>query len=178
MHTKQSRSGAFRRCLLVLPALIVGLSLVVPAAASAQTTVPFQASVNAINQKPMSCPQGICGSANIAGYGAATWTADVTSVTSVSSECLSYTATTTFTLASDGSKLVLDENGLGCGPGNSLNTPTPKAFGVPLDINGSWTVDTADSTGQFNGLTGNGTDTLSQNGARHNGTYSGTLLGP
>lgn len=171
------RPGAVTRYLMLLPALIFALSLAFTPTASAQTAVPFRAKVNGIRPKPKPpCPTtAFCGTASIAGYGAATWTFDPTPTMTVSSACFAYTAETTFRLLSDGSTLVLNENALACAPGNSV--APPQSFGDPLySKNSSWTVEAA--TGQFSGLTGVGTDTLRTDGARASGTYSGTLLNP
>jgi hypothetical protein len=113
-----------------------------------------------------------CGSANIAGYGSATWTLNVISPPP-SSECFKYESTTTFVLPNDGGKLVLDENGLACTPGNSLSAPL-HAFGGPIYAkNSTWTVESA--TGTFSRLAGGaGTDSLHAAGARTFGTYSAT----
>jgi hypothetical protein len=130
------------------------------------------------------CSNGayICGTANIAGYGAATWNFYVTGNTNVVSPCGStYTATTDFTLVSDpSSTLVLDESGSLCGLGHDgaayrgyFNNGS-KAYGHPFAIVGSWTVDLA-STGQFGGLAGSGTDRVNVAGAHFAGSYSGTL---
>lgn len=176
MYTKHSGLRAMTRYLILLPALVAGLSLGFSAAASAQTAVPFQASVNGIHPKPKPpCPTtAFCGSANIAGYGAATWTLDFTITGAVSSACFGYTATTAFQLLSDNSTLVLNENALACAPGNSV--APPQSFGVPLySKNSTWTV--AAASGQFSGMTGEGTDALRTDGARAYGTYTGTLLG-
>jgi hypothetical protein len=68
------------------------------------------------------CADGayLCGTATIAGYGAATWNLYVTGLTGVvSPRGSTYTATTYFTLASDpDSTLVLDEGGDFCGLGH------------------------------------------------------------
>src|SRR5262245_21644009 len=175
-------SRTLRRLTLTIgmPALIVALSLGFTGAASAQT--PFQATVKATEPLPKPpCPNGAfaCGTANLAGYGAASWNWTVTSLTPVVSSCDStYTATVEFTLASDpGSTLVLDESGNLCAPGKDgagFWKEGPKAFGHPFTIVGSWTVDPA-STGQFFGLTGSGSDLVDTAGANIAGSYSGTL---
>lgn len=163
---------------------VVGaLSLAFAGPASAQT--PFQASVTSTRTLPAGpCSNGafICGTANIAGYGAASWDLYVTGFTSIPSPCGStYTATTDFTLASDpGSTLVLDEGGSLCGLGHDgaayrgYFAEGSKAFGHPFAFVGSWTVDPA-STGQFFGLAGSGTDLVNVEGAQAAGSYSGAL---
>jgi hypothetical protein len=110
-----------RAPILALSALLVALSLAFTRTASAQTS--FQASATWAGTRPAGrCSNGayICGTANIADYGAATWNFYTTSGTGVFSPCGStYTATTYFTLVSDpGSTLVLDESGSLCGLGH------------------------------------------------------------
>jgi hypothetical protein len=175
-----SRSRSIARRLMLVSALVVALSLAFTGAASAQT--PFQATVKATQTLPAGpCSNGAyaCGTANLAGYGAASWNFYVTSATAVPTSCgSSYTATTEFTLASDpGSTLVLDESGPLCGPGKDAAgyfKESPKAYGHPFTIVGSWTVDPT-STGQFFGLTGSGSDLVNVAGANVAGSYSGTL---
>lgn len=185
-YTLKARS--VMRPLVLLPALVVGLSLAFTGAASAQT-VPFQASVNDItpiggppSARSWPCPTiYYCGSASIAGYGAAFWSFDVPpgypQPKPEGSDCFSYTGTSTFTLLSDpASTLVLSEqNFVFCHPGNSGNPPGWQyAVGHPGRGNGNWTVQTG--TGQFSGLTGgSGTDTLRTNGALLEIAWSGTV---
>jgi hypothetical protein len=149
------------------------LSLAFTGVASAQA--PFQADVTFTRTLPAGpCSNGafICGRANIAGYGAASWNLYVTGFTSIPSPCGStYTATTDFTLASDpGSTLVLDEAGSLCGLGpdgaayRGYFAEGSKAFGHPFAFVGNWNVDPA-STGQFFGLGGSGTDLVNVAGA-------------
>jgi len=175
---------------MVLPAIAVALSAAFTGVASAQTL--FQASVSATGVRgggpvlSSGCSNGAfyCGTANIAGYGAASWNLYVTGLTIVPTSCGSlYTATTDFTLASDGSTLEVDESGYICGPGLNANGYFKEggipggipAYGHPNYPNGTWVVDTAHSTGQFAGLGGSGTDVLQAAGAHAAGTYSGTL---
>jgi len=171
------------------------LSSAFAAAAAAQTT-SFQASVTAKGARGAGTGQGTkpstgcangaytCGTANIAGHGAASWNLYITSNTNVETSCGStYTAITYFTLASDpSSTLVIDESGNLCGPGLNANgyfKEDPNASGHPFTALGTWTIDTTDSTGQFAGLLGGpdtgGTDTLQFDGAHIAGSYSGTL---
>src|SRR3954447_11322972 len=183
-YTLKARS--VMRALVLLPALVVGLSLAFTGAASA-LTVPFQASVNDItpigppSARSWPCPTiYYCGSASIAGYGAAFWSFDESPnvpPTPVGSDCFSLTGTSTFTLLSDlPSTLVLsEENFVFCHPGNSGNTPGWQyAVGHPGRGHGNWTVQTG--TGQFSGLAGgSGTDTLRTNGALLEVAWSGTV---
>lgn len=169
--------------MLALSALLAALGLAFTGTASAQTS--FQASGTSTFTRPAGpCANGayLCGTANIAGYGAATWNFYTTNSTSVVSPCgSSYTATTDFTLVSDpNSTLVLDEGGSLCGLGHDgaayrgYFNEGSKAYGFPFEIVGSWTVDPA-STGQFAGLTGSGTDLVHVAGAHAASSYSGTL---
>ena len=174
------KPGAVTRHLILLPALAVAVSRAFTGAASAQTA--FQADVTATDTLPAGpCPTGafFCGTADIAGYGAATWDLFVTSVTFSPTSCgTTYTAITDFTLASDGSTLAVTESGPVCLPGKDAAgyfSEGPKAFGHPDFPNGTWTVDTAGSTGQFTGLSGSGTDALHAAGAHASGSYTGTL---
>jgi hypothetical protein len=180
-YTLKARSVTAR--VILLPALVVALSLALTGAASAQT--PLQATVTFTGTVPAGpCSNGayFCGTANIAGYGAASWNEYVTSNTNVVSPCGStYTATTYFTLVSHpGSTLVLDEGGFLCGLGHDGAAyrgyfyEGSKGFGHPFEVEGSWTVDSA-STGQFLGLAGSGTDLVHVAGAHSAGSYSGTL---
>ena len=176
--------------LLAIGAVAV-FSFAFTGAASAQTT-SFQASVSATlvrgggTVSSAGCANGAysCGTANIAGYGAASWNLYTVGGTTVQSSCGStYTAATYFTLASDpNSTLVIDESGNLCGPGldgNGYFDEPATAYGHPFTALGTWTIDTTDSTGQFAGLLGGpgtgGTDTLHFVGAHTAGTYNGTL---
>ncbi|HEY2656367.1 MAG TPA: hypothetical protein VGI55_11300, partial [Solirubrobacteraceae bacterium] len=154
---------AIPRALLVIGAVAL-LGFAFTGAASAQTT-SFQANVTATMLRgggtvsSAGCSNGAysCGTANIAGYGAASWNLYATSATAVVSSCDStYTATTYFTLASDPtSTLVIDESGYDCVPGldgNGYFAENPDAWGHPFINFGTWTIDTTDSTGQFAGL--------------------------
>jgi hypothetical protein len=177
MHTN-SRTPARRsiaRPLLLLPALVVGLSLAVAGGASAQAG--FQATVKDHRPKPKPCANGdfICGSATT-NYGDATWTFNPTTETPPppGASCGSYTATVTFALGdASSSTLVLDENGTVCGPpGNSLFAPGQQhSYGNPFYLTGSWIVETA--TGTFGSIAvgSGGTDTVHLAGSHASGTY-------
>jgi hypothetical protein len=190
---RRAMPGARRarpRALLAIGAVAL-LGLALTGAASAQTTT-FRASVTATNTRGQGtapsegCANAAneCGTANIAGYGAASWNFYVTGDKVVASSCGStYTATTYFTLASDpSSTLVINESGILCAPGldgNGYFKEGTKASGYPFTALGTWTIDTSLSTGQFAGLLGGpgvgGTDTLHFGGAHVAGSYSGTL---
>jgi hypothetical protein len=194
MNARKNRwkCGALARSVMLLPALVVGIGLAFAGAASAQTT--FQADVTAKSTKPSGgCSNGAfsCGTANIAGYGAGSWDLFLAGNTNVPTSCGStYTAVTYFTLATDGSTLALDEGGYLCAPGmngNGYFKEGLKAWGYPYTALGTWTIDTADSSGVFGNLQGCGTDpntqqpipcgtdTLYYAGAQATGSYSGTL---
>lgn len=168
---------------MLVAAVAAFLSLAFAGRASAQT--PLQAEVAATVTLPSGgCANGAfaCGTANLAGYGPATWTFFPSEVTAVATPCgSSYAATTEFTLASDpSSTLMLDESGSLCGLGpngaayRGYFAEPPQAYGHPFAIVGNWTVDPI-STGQFSGLTGSGTDLIKVAGAHDAGIYTGTL---
>ena len=173
-----SRSRLIAGRLMLVSALALALSLAFAGAASAQTA--FQANV-AGTGTPRGCSNGatLCGTANIAGHSTANWNWFVTGVTPVQTSCgTTYTATVDFTLASDGSTLALNEGGYICAPGKDaigFFAEGPMALGHPNYPHGTWTVDTADSTGQFAGLGGSGTDDLQSAGGQVSGSYIGTL---
>ena len=177
MHAN-SRTSTWRltaRRFLLLPALIVGLTLAVAAAASAQAG-SFQATVKGNNPKPKPCPTGayVCGNATT-NYGDANWTFDPTGETPPppGASCGSVEATVTFALGDVGSStLVLDESDTICGPGNSIWAPGQMhSNGNPFYLAGSWTVETA--TGEFASIPAGttGADALHIAGAHSSGTY-------
>jgi hypothetical protein len=168
---------------MLISALAVALTFPFTGVASAQT--PFQANVSSTQTLPAGpCSNGAysCGTADLGGYGVASWNFYVTGATAAPTACgSSYTAKTEFTLASDPvSTLVLDEGGSLCGLGHDgaayrgYFAERSQAYGHPFAIVGSWTVDSA-STGDFVGLAGSGTDLVNIAGAHFAGSYSGTL---
>jgi hypothetical protein len=146
------KAHSFTWPLVLLPALVVGLSLAFTGVAPAQTDVPFQASVNEIStngngQPGPPCPnQYFCGNASIAGYGPAFWSFDESPnfpPKPDGSDCSDYKGTSTFTLVNDPSSiLVLNEDFVFCHPGNSGNTPNfwKNTYGHPGLGDGTWTV--------------------------------------
>ena len=174
------RSGAFLRRLVPLPVVVLAVGLAFAGTASAQTA--FQANVKGTGSVHDTClvdqtETDICGTADIAGYGTGSWGLLPTSLNFVPSSCDStYTATDEFTVGN--STLTLNERGYGCGPGKNGNGffmgADHKRQG-PNVLHGTWTVDTAASTGQFAGLSGSGTDLLKSAGAHNLGSYIGTL---
>jgi hypothetical protein len=172
------RAAAVSLVAILGAGVLVAVSPVFTGAASAQTAV--QADVTAKSTRPSPpCGAAFCGTANIAGYGAASWNWHLTGYTPVQSSCdTTYAATSDFTLASDGSTLVLNESGYICVPGKNGNGSFKEgsnAFGHPSYVYGTWTVDTVDSTGQFAGMSGSGTDALHGAGAHADGSFTGTL---
>ena len=164
-----STSRSIARHLILMSALVVGLGLALTAQAFAQT---LQVNINTKSTRSVGCPNGdyLCGTANIAGYGAATWNYFVVeaTLTPPSTTCGTYQADSMFTLASDGSTLTLSESGVFC----FVSHPS-KGFGNPNYITGTWT---ASGTGpSFAGVTGSGIDTLRGAGAHVSGSYSGSL---
>ena len=137
-------------------------------------TSAFYAEVSGKVKKPTSCPEGafICGQTTIEGFGPAEFLYYLTGGVPTSNACVDYTAIAIFVLA-DESRLVLDETGAACGPGNSFFTTPPHSWGNPTEVEGSWTV--ADATGQFSGLTGSGTNNALVAGAQLSAVYQGTL---
>ena len=112
-----SRSRSIAGRLMLVSALVLALSLAFTGAASAQPAL--QANV-AGTGTPRGCSNGatLCGTANIAGHGTASWNWFLTGVTPIQTSCgTTYTATEDFTLASDGSTLALNESGYICAPG-------------------------------------------------------------
>lgn len=137
-------------------------------------TIPFTAEVNSKVKKPVGCPEGafLCGEAAIDGFGTAKFLYYLTGGVPTSNDCVDYTAVAIFTLA-DGSRLVLDESGAACGPGNAFFNTPPHSWGHPTEVEGSWTV--AEGTGQFDGVTGSGTNTATSTGAQLSAVYTGAL---
>ena len=137
-------------------------------------TLPFYAEVSGQVKKPTGCPEEafVCGETKLKDFGKATFLYYLTGGIPASNECVDYTAVAIFILA-DGSRLVLDESGAACGPGNSFFTTPPTSWGNPTEVEGSWTV--SEATGQFTGLTGSGTNKATSTGARLTAVYQGNL---
>ena len=164
---------------LVLAFLVLG-----PIPTCWAETILFDAQVEGTTPRPEPCPDGafICGTATIAGIGSGEYRFFLTSLNPVPDACVdpsgshtggAYTATITFSLG-DGSQLTLSEVGVVCGPGLSLTAPGgARSFGNPVDGSGKWEV--KDATGQFAGLTGEGTDDFHSAGAQFRAAYIATL---
>jgi hypothetical protein len=158
----------------VLPALVVALSLAFTGAASAQG---FHASAKATGPTGFAnCTAFACGTAQIDGYGPASFTFILNSFAPTSSPgCFSYSAVDLFALSDSISTLSLNEAGTVCGPGFSAvaQPPGSNENGHPGFGTGSWSVGTA--TGRFSGLAdATGSDTLKTAGNVFLGTYAGT----
>lgn len=122
------------------------------------------------------CANGafVCAKATITGFGNAEYSFVIDAFAPISASCAAYDATVVFTLQ-DGSILTLNETGTVCGPGGSFHqVPAPGgSFGNPVEGIGSWTVEAG--SGQFAGVTGNGTDTFQSAGANTIASYAGVL---
>jgi hypothetical protein len=174
---------------MVVP-VVVGVAFAAgPTVAGASTTSAFQAAVKSVSPpgNPGTCRHTWCGTANIAGYGAATWTFDVPpggvgNYGDPTPQCATYTATGAFVLKNSPGTLTYSETGTVCAPGNSAIAPRQNPFGAPwTDITGSWTVTggTGDFAGVVPGVPGlsppNGSDSAKLTGPELRGTYTGTL---
>lgn len=135
----------------------------------------FNAIIDAkLNQPAWPCPDGAfrCGDSFVDGYGPAEWRFYVTGISVISETCMEYTARVTFTL-DDGSTLTLIEEGTVCGPGKSFFVTPLSSWGNPDQASASWEI--VDGSGQFEGLSGRGTDTIQSAGARIRGSYKGIV---
>lgn len=155
-------------------ALAVGIIPVTGSVHASTQSIDFNAEVEGQVKKPTGCPEGAfaCGGTTLAGFGSAEFLYYLTGGVPTSNECVDYTADAIFILT-DGSRLVLDESGAACGPGNSFFNTPPHSWGNPTEVEGSWTV--AETTGQFSGLTGSGTNSAHSTGAHLSAVYEGTL---
>jgi hypothetical protein len=94
------------------------------------------------------CDHFQCGEGTVLGFGDATSTFELTSVSGPitgTTNCFLLTAEETITLTSDGSTLRLEEPGTACLPGNSIQAPFP----LPVDAEGTFSV--RHGTGVFQG---------------------------
>src|SRR5215207_6005417 len=76
--------------------------------------------------------------------------------------CGAYTSTATFSLENT-STLTLEESGIVCGPGKSFFATPGSSYGNPANGAGNWSV--IGASGQFAGLSGDGTNTFDVAGA-------------
>src|SRR4029450_6475610 len=164
-----------RSCAAVLA--VLALSPVLAPAAGAETTVAFQFTVKYSSGVPASkpCDHVQCGKGTVVGFGAATSTVDFATISEIpGTSCFLATGGETITLTSDGSTLVLEENGTACFPGTSLHAVP---FPFPFDAEGTFTA--SHGTGVFQGAMGSGTwECTMAAGDQQHCTYSGTLTLP
>ena len=177
-------SSAQRRSDIRKAVAIAGITILVSAlgplltqAARAETNVAFQWTVKYTSGVPASkpCDHFQCGKGTVVGFGDATSTVDLTSVSEIpGTSCFPATVDETITLTRDGSTLRLEENGTACFPGNSLHAVP---FPFPFDAEGTFTV--GHGTGVFQAATGSGTwECTMLAGDQQHCTYSGTLTLP
>ena len=167
---------AYRRDIQAGPAATVEAAFV--------ETIPFEAQLTANIPRFDRCDGGalICGTAHLSPFGDAAYTFTIDTLEPRPLACVApsgtstggaYAATLAFTLP-DGSTLTLAEEGLVCGPGQSLAAPSSwRTYGIPVDGSGRWSVRSA--TGQFSQLTGAGTDSFRTAGADFRISYVGAL---
>jgi hypothetical protein len=171
--------GSDMRRIVALAGFVVTYTLapVFAQAARAETSVAFQWTVKYTSGAPASkpCDHIQCGEGTVVGFGDATSTADLTSVSEIpGTSCFLATVDETITLTSDGSTLRLEENGTACFPGNSLHAVP---FPFPFDAEGTFTVRHA--TGIFHGAKGSGIwECTMAAGDQQHCTYSGVLTLP
>jgi hypothetical protein len=163
---------------------IAGITLLVLAgpmfapAAGAKTTVAFQFTVKYTFGGPASkpCDHFQCGEGTVVGFGDATSTVELASISGPiagTTSCFVVTTDETITLTSDGSTLLLEEEGTACLPGNSIQAPFP----FPVDADGTFTV--MHGNGVFRGAKGGGTlDCTMAAGDQQHCAFSGTLTLP
>lgn len=127
-----------------------------PAAASAASIGNLEATLQHHygHQPGDPCSAGFNGT--VAGYGAATLTCSVTSITSIpGTSCFSATYDGTIALAA-GSTLSLVANGIGCPAGNSGDAlGSSVSYGNPISLSGRFAI--TGGTGVFAGASGGGT---------------------
>ena len=158
--------------------LISALGSMLVSAAGAKTAAAFQWTVKYTFGVPASrpCDHFQCGEGTVVGFGDATSTVELTSVSGPiggTTNCFLVTADETITLTSDGSTLRLEEPGTGCLPGNSIKAPFP----LPVDAEGTFTV--KHGSGVFQGAKGSGTfECKMAAGDQQHCTFSGTLTLP
>jgi hypothetical protein len=111
-------------------------------------------------------PQEFCGVGTVAGYGAATITIlDETFDEIPDSACFAVTRVEEIALLDASGTLVLESSGTFCRPGGSGDSNAgPSSYGAPGRWDLQFTIDGADSTGIFQGVSGTGTETMGANG--------------
>lgn len=124
------------------------------------------------------CPSdAFCGVGSVAGDGAATITILDESFSEIpGSDCLAVTRAEEIDLTSGAGSLILVSSGTFCRPGGSGNShASPSSYGAPGRFNLSYTIDSADSTGIFAGVTGSGTETMTVAGGIGVWRLTGTM---
>ena len=125
---------------------------------------------------PCSPPAFLCGTGEVAGFGAATSTFAILSFTNFDPEtsCADATIRYTITLTSGAGTLVLTETAVVCFPGKSTLAPgSLKSFGNPFTLTATWTV--TGGTGVFAGASGSGAAGTKAAGDAGHTTLSGTI---
>jgi hypothetical protein len=122
-------------------------------------------------------PDAFCGVGSVAGYGAATITILDESFAEIpGSDCLAVTRTEEIDLTNGTGSLILDSSGTFCRPGGSGDSHAgPSSYGAPGKFTLSYTIDSADSTGIFAGVTGSGIETMTVAGGIGVWRLTGTL---
>ena len=145
-----------RKALLLVTSLVCAAALaVVTAPASATTTSNLEAAFQYHYGHAAEIPAAPASRARSAGYGSATATCSVTSLTPIpGTSCANATYDATIELA-DGSSLSLHASGTVCPVGNSGNAPgSLVSYGNPISLHGTFTI--AGGTGVFAGASGEG----------------------
>lgn len=134
----------------------------------------FSAVVSGPMTKPVGCAPDVlaCGDAVVSGYGSGKYGYSITSFERTAPSCGAYIATVTFSLE-DTSTLTLEESGIVCGPGKSFFATPGSSYGNPANGAGNWSV--IGASGQFAGLSGDGTNTFHIAGAALSALYTGEL---
>jgi hypothetical protein len=167
---------------LVLLGLLAALTLTLAPAASASTTsfsATFKESFGRATAHPCPADVFVCGSGNVASFGAATeefFIAYFEPETAFETGCSPLTLVRTITLT-DGSILVTEETGTVCFPGVTFQTPgSLRSFGNPGFFTGTYEI--VEGTGVFEGATGSGTSTFKAAGDAALSRLSGTITLP
>lgn len=162
-----------RKALLLAATL---LALAATPAASAQST-DFEATFQEFfgRSTPHPCTSFLCGTGNVAGFGAATSTFEILTFDfDPETACGDTTIRYTITLSSGAGTLILNGEGTVCFPGKSFFAPgAAKSFGNPFELTFTWTV--SGGTGIFAGATGSGTGVTTGAGESGHTILSGTV---
>ena len=156
---------------LVAAAVAASMTLVGAPAQAAEIGITVTGTTTRPVGPSPDCTAFACLSAQVAGFGAATWQYYPGETVPFSTSCGTLSATAVITLADGNGELTLAETDVVCNPGASYNAPGSfKSYGNPFRITGTFTVVSA--TGSLSGLTGGGTVTVSGNGARLAASYT------